>query len=66
MAEGLQCSRWLCCRWPFKELQRSVGDDNAGGGCGSEGGGLATVMVSAAMAVERKTVAGVVSAAEQS
>jgi hypothetical protein len=44
-----------------------VGDDNVsrGGGCGGKCSGLATVMVSAALVVERKTVSGAVSVAEQ-
>ena len=42
-----------------------MGDDNAGrgGGCGSKCSGLAMVMVSAALVVEYKTVAGAVSVA---
>ncbi len=36
-AAGLQHLRRLCWRRPLKELQRSVGDDDAGG-CGGVGG----------------------------
>ncbi len=59
-AASAVCRRWQRLlwlrRWPWKGLQRSVGDGNAGG-CGGVGGGSgvsgrsATAMVSAAVAL---------------
>jgi len=62
MATGLQVSRWLCLRWPLKELQhQSVGDVNAGS-CGGEGGGVSDGYGLSGFVV----AGGAVSAAEQS